>query len=145
MGRLEDLGGLAALVEVPDSAREGIEAVQGTSGTPVDRLTSMSPNARWGLKQAGIFALEAAAALSDEELLAIPRFGESSLVKLREWQANPSAVQQAAGRFQSGAREQQIFTVYAALRSGGTPAAIARELAVDEVDALAAHLKGGAA
>jgi hypothetical protein len=130
------------VVEPPEAAQEGIAAVQGS--TPVDRLGSMSPRARWALKCAGITTLEAAAGRPDEELLAIPHFGESSLVRLRAWQANPADLPAPAGRFLSETREDRIYAVYAALRSAGHGVEKARELAVAEVDGLASHLRGGA-
>jgi hypothetical protein len=146
-------------VDLPEAAQEGVAAVLpadaapgGTvriqaefrDGTPVDRLGSMSPRARWALKQASIFTLEDAASRPDEELLAIPHFGESSLVRLRAWQANPADLPPPAGRFLSETREDRIYTVYAALRGAGHPPQRASELAVAEVDELAARLRGGA-
>lgn len=168
MGRLGEVDEMErALVEPPEAAREGSEAVQGeraaaateavkhgfyedlqkrakaeAPGTPVDRLGSMSPRARWALKCAGITTLEGAAARTDEELLAIPHFGESSLVRLRAWQANPADLPPPAGRFLSETREDRIYAVYAALRGAGHTKLSARELAVAEVDELAAHLRG---
>lgn len=149
----------ANFIEPPEGAQEGIAAVlpagaapggivrvsaEFRDGTSVDRLGSMSPRARWALKCAGITTLEAAAARPDEELLAIPHFGESSLVRLRAWQANPADLPPPAGRFLSETREDRVFVVYAALRSAGHGVEKARELAVTEVDALTVHLRGGA-
>lgn len=130
--------------EPPAAAREGIEAVQGAAGTPVDRFLAMSPQARWALKKASIFTLEAAAARSDEELLAIVGFGESSLVKLRAWQEDPSVIQAGVRAPAADPREDRIFGLYACLRGAGHTKEKARELAAAEVDALAAHLRGGA-
>lgn len=144
---LEGGNNLANFIEPPEAAQEGIAAViaavQG-AGTEVDRLGSMSPRARWALKCAKIFTLEDAAARTDEELLAIPHFGESSLVRLRAWQANPADLPPPAGRFLSETREDRVFVVYAALRSAGHGVEKARELAVTEVDALTAQMRGGA-
>lgn len=145
MGRLDELDDLErALVEPPEAAREGIEAVQGSAGTPVDRFLAMSPQARWALKKAMIFTLEAAAARSDEDLLAIVGFGESSLVKLREWQEDPSVIQAGVRAQAPDPREDRIFWLYACLRGAGHTKEKARELAVAEVDALVSHLRGGA-
>lgn len=130
-------------VDSPEAARDGIAAVQG-AGTPVDRLGSMSPRARWALKQAGIFTLEDAAARPDEELLAIPHFGESSLVRLRAWQANPADLPPPAGRFLSETREDRIFLFYASFRTMGHGRERSAELAMSEVDELTARLRGGA-
>jgi hypothetical protein len=132
----------ANFIDPPEAAQEGIAAVQG-AGTPVDRLGSMSPRARWALKCANIHTLEDAASRPDEELLAIPHFGESSLVRLRAWQANPADLPPPAGRFLSETREDRIFVVYAALRGAGHPPQKAGELAVAEVDELAVRLRGG--
>lgn len=163
MGRLDELDEVErALVEPPEAAREGIEVIYATmpsesdpsgqvtlraelrDGTPVDRFLAMSPQARWALKKAMIFTLEAAAARSDDELLAIVGFGESSLVKLRAWQEDPSVIQAGVRAQVPDPREDRIFGLYACLRGAGHTKEKARELAVAEVDALAAHLRGGA-
>ena len=157
--------GAGRSVEPPAAALEGIEAVQGIvptgnaliftangvdrlrqpgeqAGTPVDRFLAMSPQARWALKKAMIFTLEAAAARSDEELLAIVGFGESSLVKLRAWQEDPSVIQAGVRATAPDPREDRIFGLYACLRGAGHTKEKARELAVAEVDALSKHLRG---
>lgn len=130
-------------VEPPAAFTDGAQTVLADQ-TPVDRLASMSPQARWALRKAGIATLEGAAARPDEELLAIPGFGESSLVRLREWERDPSALPPPAGRFLSETREDRVHALYVALRANGQPAEKARELAVAEVDALTAQMRSGA-
>jgi len=60
-----------------------------TAGTPVHSLRTMSPKARAALLRTGIQTLEEAAALTDQELLAVPDFGEYSLTLLRVWEQDP--------------------------------------------------------
>lgn len=130
-------------VDPPGAFRDGAQSVLADQ-TLVDRLSSMSPQARWALKSDGIFTLEDAAARSDDELLAIQGFGPSSLVRLRAWQANPSDLPAPAGRFLSETREDRVHALYGVLRANGQPPAVARELAVAEVDALTAQIRGAA-
>jgi len=66
--------------------------------TPLDSLKNLSPRASAGLKAAGIETLEAACALSDEELVALKGFKKASLTRLRLWQANPGGVEPPSGR-----------------------------------------------
>lgn len=136
------------LREPPSGAQEGIAAVTGTATfeTAIDDLTSMSAQARAALKRAGYRTLEEVATLADETLLAIPGFKESSLARLRAWEADPTAPQPTAGRIVPAAqhREARIFALYTSLRANGHPAATAREVAIEEVDALQEKLRGGA-
>jgi hypothetical protein len=114
-------------------------------GTPVDAFVRMSPQARWALKKAGIYTLEDAARWPDASLLGIPGFGESSLVKLRQWEQDPSVIQAPAGRASAAdPREDRIYAAYFALRAAGHGTEKARELAVAEVDSLSKYLRGEA-
>lgn len=145
---MDDLDTLTAeMIDPPQAALEGIASVTGTSpGTPIDYLTSMSPQARAALKRADIPDLETAVAWSDDELLALSGFKEGSLARLRAWQADPTTPQPTAGRIVPAAqhREARIFALYTALRANGHPAQDSREKAIEEVDALEEKLRGGA-
>lgn len=55
--------------------------------TDLVTLAKMSPRATAGLQAAGVETAEQAAAMTDEQLLAIPYFKGESLGRLRQWQA----------------------------------------------------------
>lgn len=116
------------------------------SGTPIDSLSAMSPQARAALKRVGFTSLEKACLASDRLLLDIPGFKEASLRRLRLWQETPEAEQPAAGRFGgTSQREGRIFSLYGVLRANGHSASEAGLLAEQEVDTLTERLRGGGA
>lgn len=67
-----------------------------STGTPIDNMRAMSPQARAALKRRGLKTLEEVAELTDQELLGIKGFKTASLDKLRAWQIvhshDPAAV-----------------------------------------------------
>jgi len=64
--------------------------------TDLVTLAKMSPRATAGLQAAGIETAEQAAAMSDEQLLAIPYFKSESLGRLRQWQRGEGGALAAA-------------------------------------------------
>ena len=55
--------------------------------TPLGALKNLSPRSKSALAEKGILTLEAAAALTDEALLAIEGCGPSSVKRIRDWAA----------------------------------------------------------
>lgn len=65
--------------------------------TPLNHLAEMSIRGQAALRQAGYVSLEDAGVKSDEDLLALPGFGPSSLERLRAWQAGGTGEEKLQG------------------------------------------------
>lgn len=103
--------------------------------TPLSTLTKMSPRARLALQGAGIETLEAAAAMSDAELLALRGVAEASVQRIRSWAAGePEAESFSVGGDASKERRDRIWDLYRGLVAEGSPAQAAWEKAVAGVD-----------
>jgi hypothetical protein len=107
--------------------------------TPLDSLKNLSPRARAGLRAAGLETLEAACALTDEELLKLKGVQAASLTRLRLWQANPGGAEPPSGRAGTPAGRGQgllhllgqgstdpevlkrVWELYVSLTTGPTP------------------------
>jgi hypothetical protein len=107
--------------------------------TTIDSLKKMSANGRASLKAAGYRSLEEAAKASDQRLLALPGFGDSSLRRLRLWQAGEP---QPDGPAVDRKREDRIWELYGRLRVKLEPEE-ALKSAVEEVDAVLRSLREG--
>jgi hypothetical protein len=113
-----------------------------TTGTPIDDLKDMSVKGRTALKAAGYSSLEAAAEASDATLTALSGFGDSSLKRLRLWQAGEP---QPDGPAVDRKREDRIWELYGILRGSGLEPPEALRNAVNEVDAILLSLRAGSA
>lgn len=111
-------------------------------GTPIDDLKDMSVKGRVALKAAGFASLEEAAKASDADLTALSGFGDSSLKRLRLWQAGEP---QPDGPAIDRKREDRIWELYGILRGKGLEPSEALQNAVSEVDAVLQSLRTGSA
>jgi hypothetical protein len=110
------------------------------------RLVGLSPNALSALYREGIETLEEAAAKPDEILLAMKGFGKTDLIRLREWEKDPSSpILPPRRKTVDKDREERIFRMYTAFRSQGKEEATALNQAIREVDAVTERLREGAA
>lgn len=106
-----------------------------STDTPLDALTKLSPRAKAGLRESGCMTLEAAAALTDEQLLTIHGVAAASVQRIRAWQAGePEAESVTAPDRQD--RQARIWDAYRELVTHGNWAVgPAYRRAVELVDA----------
>ena len=106
-----------------------------SADTPLDALTKLSPRAKAGLRESGYQTLEAAAALTDEQLLTIHGVAAASVQRIRAWQAGePEAESVTAPDRQD--RQARIWDAYLGLATmGGLAPGMAYSRAVALVDA----------
>lgn len=89
-------------------------------GTPLSVARPwLSPNSLGGLKDADFRFLEEVVAFSDAELLAIPRVGPDTIVRLRRWQQDPNAPQPKATTKEAKEWEVKLFALYTAYLTAG--------------------------
>jgi hypothetical protein len=102
--------------------------------TPLGTLTKLSPRAVIALRAAGLDTLEAAAAKTDEELLALHGVAAASVQRIRAWQAGePEAESVSAPAADRLSRIWDAYRELVTLRDVAPGAAYAR--AVSLVDA----------
>jgi len=107
--------------------------------TPLDHLLYFSMKAKGGLRAAGITTLEAAAALSDDQILALENVGPESLRRIRRWQAGePEEYPEKRIRVGNAEARARIFELYKVHRAGGQ----SREDALSEAEADLAFFNG---
>lgn len=88
--------------------------------TPLTHLEFLSLKAKGGLEKAGIKTLEAAAALSDEELLALENVGPGSVSRIRDWQAGrPEQSPEKRIRVGDAEARARVFELYKVRLAGG--------------------------
>lgn len=88
--------------------------------TPLSALQFLSLKAKGGFEKAGITTLEAAAALTDEAMLALENVGPGSVARIRDWQAGKPE-QSPEKRIRVGESEQRarVFELYKVRLAGG--------------------------
>ena len=107
--------------------------------TSLTHLEFLSLKAKGGLEKAGIKTLEAAAALSDEELLALENVGPGSVSRIRDWQAGrPEQSPEKRIRVGDAEVRARVFELYKVHRAGGQ----SREDALSEAEADLAFFNG---
>lgn len=98
--------------------------------TPLSHLQFLSLKAKGGFEAAGITTLEAAAALTDEAMLALENVGPGSLSRIRRWQrGEPEESPEKRIRVGESEQRNRVFELY--------KVRIASGMASDEALALA--------
>lgn len=87
--------------------------------TPLDTLKKLSPRAVVGLRAAGINTLEAAAAMTDDELLGVKGVAVASIQRIRAWAADPTAPEADSAGPGDRERQDRIWELYRAMVAQG--------------------------
>lgn len=104
--------------------------------TPLTHLQFLSLKARGGFEAAGITTLEAAAALSDEEMLALENVGPGTLSRIRDWQAGkPEQSPEKRIRVGESERQGRVWELYKLRLAGGMSRVEALAAAEDDLAA----------